>query len=158
MSSTLSGKLDSFISIPNRMCAGLLIMFIGVLFTLFTPLLLILIGLIILCFGFFFVHEAPTNWVSILAKEAKGSASSLFIFLLGRRELRELSFRVCLGVFWVVCNCGCDDDVTIRWNKNNPWDGYSTKERKIKDDCLRVQYNKKREDWKIHSPFSYLMN
>ncbi|MEH7482312.1 hypothetical protein V7157_14765 [Neobacillus drentensis] len=26
------------------------------------------------------MHAAPTNWVSILAKEAKGSASSLYLF------------------------------------------------------------------------------
>ncbi|MGG3468542.1 MFS transporter [Neobacillus pocheonensis] len=79
-SSTLSGKLDSIMSIPNRMCTGLLIMLIGVLLTLFTSLPLILIGLILLCFGFFFVHAAATNWVSILATEAKGSSSSLYLF------------------------------------------------------------------------------
>ncbi|TDL74734.1 MFS transporter [Rhodococcus qingshengii] len=79
-SSTFSGKLDAVMSIPNRMCAGLLIMLVGVLLTLFSSLLMILIGLIIVCFGFFFVHAAATNWVSILAKEAKGSASSLYLF------------------------------------------------------------------------------
>ncbi|WP_409288288.1 MFS transporter [Peribacillus sp. SCS-37] len=79
-SSTLSGKLDALISIPNRMCTGLLIMLTGVLLTLFTSLLMILIGLIIVCFGFFFVHAAATNWVSILAKDSKGSASSLYLF------------------------------------------------------------------------------
>jgi MFS transporter, YNFM family, putative membrane transport protein len=79
-SSPLSGKLDSIMSIPTRMSIGLIIMLIGILMTLSTSLLLILVGIIILCFGFFFVHAAATNWVSILAKDAKGSASSLYLF------------------------------------------------------------------------------
>ncbi|RFU65053.1 MFS transporter [Peribacillus glennii] len=79
-SSTLSGKLDSVMDIPSRIFTGLLTMAAGILLTLCKPLFLILIGLVIICFGFFFVHAATTNWVSVHAKEAKGSASSLYLF------------------------------------------------------------------------------
>ena len=79
-SSTLSGKLEYLFTIPQRILIGLGIMVAGILLMTTTPLLIILIGLVVLCFGFFFAHAASSSWVSRHAKDAKGSASALYLF------------------------------------------------------------------------------
>ncbi|WP_052474711.1 hypothetical protein [Jeotgalibacillus soli] len=56
-------------------------MILGILLTWMASLFVILIGLALLCFGFFFSHAAVMNWVSMKADEAKGSASSLYLFI-----------------------------------------------------------------------------
>lgn len=79
-SSILSGKLDRIFNITQRIFAGLLFMLVGIFFMLFKPLFLIIIGITLVCFGFFFAHAASSNWVSLHAKEAKASASAIYLF------------------------------------------------------------------------------
>ncbi|MFV9511329.1 MFS transporter [Tepidibacillus sp. LV47] len=78
-SSTLSGKLDQFLSIPKRVFYGLVIIFIGILLMMLKPLILILIGLTLVVFGFFFAHAASSSWVSLHASRAKAGASALYL-------------------------------------------------------------------------------
>ncbi|GBF10704.1 MFS transporter [Tepidibacillus sp. HK-1] len=78
-SSTYSGKLEGKLTIPVRIFLGLVIIFIGLVLMLFPQLPLILIGLVVLVFGFFFTHAASSSWVSHHAKKAKASASALYL-------------------------------------------------------------------------------
>jgi len=78
-SSTLSGKLDGILTIPKRILLGLLTILVGLILLLASPLWVILIGLTVVVFGFFFTHAASSSWVSLHAKEAKASASALYL-------------------------------------------------------------------------------
>lgn len=79
-SSTLSGRLDQVFTIPQRVVSGLGIMILGIILMITSPLWSILLGLVVLSFGFFFAHSASSSWVSRHAREAKGSASALYLF------------------------------------------------------------------------------
>lgn len=79
-SSTFSGHLAGALTISTRVLLGLIMMFSGLVLMFFTPLILIFFGLIIMVFGFFFAHSAASSWVSYYAKEAKASASALYLF------------------------------------------------------------------------------
>jgi YNFM family putative membrane transporter len=78
-SSTLSGKLSHWLRIRTRILIGLVIILIGIFLTAWSPLVIIILGITLVCFGFFFTHAAATNWISEYATEAKGSASSLYL-------------------------------------------------------------------------------
>ncbi|WP_252977262.1 hypothetical protein [Pseudomonas oryzihabitans] len=52
----------------------------GLLLTLFTPLWLVLPGMLLFTFGFFGAHSVASSWVGRRARQARGQASSLYLF------------------------------------------------------------------------------
>ncbi|WP_226504208.1 MFS transporter [Pseudomonas sp. MWU16-30317] len=59
---------------------SLVLMFAGLLLTLFTPIALIIVGMLMFCFGFFGAHSVASSWIGRRAIKAKGQASSLYLF------------------------------------------------------------------------------
>jgi len=60
--------------------ATIVLMFSGLLLTLFTPLLLVIVGMLVFTFGFFGAHSVASSWIGRRATKAKGQASSLYLF------------------------------------------------------------------------------
>ncbi len=60
--------------------ATILLMFSGLLVTLLSPLLLIIVGMLVFTFGFFGAHSVASSWIGRRATKAKGQASSLYLF------------------------------------------------------------------------------
>ncbi|MCW2268638.1 Inner membrane transport protein YnfM [compost metagenome] len=60
--------------------ATIVLMFSGLLMTLFTPLLLVIAGMLVFTFGFFGAHSVASSWIGRRATKAKGQASSLYLF------------------------------------------------------------------------------
>ena len=58
----------------------ILLMFSGMLLTLFSALPLIIIGMLVFTFGFFGAHSVASSWIGRRAFKAKGQASSLYLF------------------------------------------------------------------------------
>src|SRR5690625_2604493 len=56
----------------------MIILTIGLLLTMSTSLIVIIIGLCIICFGFFTAHSLTATLVSETAEHHKGTASSLY--------------------------------------------------------------------------------
>ena len=77
--SAFSGKLAAYISQPKIMTIGTGILMLGSLITLYPSLIAIIVGLFINCFGFFLCHSTTSGFVSKNAKQAKASASSLYL-------------------------------------------------------------------------------
>lgn len=77
--------------------AVILLMLGGLALTLFDVLPTILIGMLLFTFGFFGAHSVASSWVGRRAKQAKGQASSLYLFAyyLGSSIAGTLG-----GVFW----------------------------------------------------------
>src|SRR5699024_7671807 len=59
--------------------AGVFILTIGIVFTISSSLLCIVIGLCVLCLGFFTAHSLTAASVSEYATHHKGSATSLYL-------------------------------------------------------------------------------
>jgi YNFM family putative membrane transporter len=59
---------------------ALVLMFAGLLLTLFSPLALVIIGMLMFTFGFFGAHSVASSWIGRRATKAKGQASSLYLF------------------------------------------------------------------------------
>jgi YNFM family putative membrane transporter len=55
-------------------------MLAGIALTMFTPLALVLIGMLLFTFGFFGAHSVASSWIGRRATKAKGQASSLYVF------------------------------------------------------------------------------
>ncbi|MDV2685237.1 MFS transporter [Alkalihalophilus lindianensis] len=79
VSSTLAGKLSKKHSQVFCLKIGIVIMAIGVSFTLISHLFMIVLGLLLLSFGFFFAHSCSSAWVSKYSTVAKASASGLYL-------------------------------------------------------------------------------
>nr|WP_256584094.1 MFS transporter [Pseudomonas sp. SDI] len=60
--------------------ATIVLMFAGLLLTLFQPLPLVIVGMLVFTFGFFGAHSVASSWIGRRAKTAKGQASSLYLF------------------------------------------------------------------------------
>ncbi|WP_425313108.1 MFS transporter [Pseudomonas putida] len=60
--------------------ATIVLMFSGLLMTLFSPLLLVIVGMLVFTFGFFGAHSVASSWIGRRATHAKGQASSLYLF------------------------------------------------------------------------------
>ncbi len=60
--------------------ATIVLMLSGLLLTLFTPLLLVIVGMLVFTFGFFGAHSVASSWIGRRATKAKGQASSLYLF------------------------------------------------------------------------------
>nr|WP_225422501.1 MFS transporter [Pseudomonas huaxiensis] len=58
----------------------IVLMFSGMLMTLFTPLPLVIVGMLVFTFGFFGAHSVASSWIGRRALKAKGQASSLYLF------------------------------------------------------------------------------
>ncbi|QYR20924.1 MFS transporter [Paenibacillus sp. sptzw28] len=95
--STVSGRFAESSGKPAAMLIGIALLGGGVLLTLAPALWLIMAGLFIQCFGFFFAHSASAGWVNANAAFARASAASLYLcsYYLGG-SLGSLY----LGLFW----------------------------------------------------------
>jgi YNFM family putative membrane transporter len=79
ISSPLGGKMTAFLSLSTCIGLGIIVMFTGLVITLFQHLFLIIIGIILMCFGFFLAHSIASSWVSKYSTYAKASASGLYL-------------------------------------------------------------------------------
>lgn len=77
--SLLSGRVARRFSQPICMICGIALLVTGSLVTLLPSLWMIITGLMINAFGFFFTHSAASSWISRHAHQAKASASSLYL-------------------------------------------------------------------------------
>ncbi|MBS97851.1 MAG: MFS transporter [Oceanospirillaceae bacterium] len=77
--SAISGRVALRLSQPWCMALGILILMLGSLLTLIPSLVAIVAGFFINSFGFFFAHSSASSWVSHNARQAKASASSLYL-------------------------------------------------------------------------------
>ncbi|NIY46375.1 MFS transporter [Cedecea colo] len=73
------------------------IMLLGLALTLFAPLMIIFVGMLLFSAGFFAAHSVASSWIGPRAKRARGQASSLYLFsyYLGSSIAGTLG-----GVFW----------------------------------------------------------
>ncbi|MBB5172309.1 MFS transporter [Texcoconibacillus texcoconensis] len=79
ISSTLAGKVSARIKSSTCVAIGIVIMVVAMMLTLVESVLVIFVGLLLLCFGFFFAHSVASSWVSRRAEFAKASASGLYL-------------------------------------------------------------------------------
>lgn len=79
LGSALSGRAAQRLPQPACMMLGVSIFMFGTLVTLSPSLVLILVGLTINAFGFFFAHSMASSWVGRHAKVSRGSASALYL-------------------------------------------------------------------------------
>lgn len=79
-SSTWFGVLAKKFGYPPLLIAGTILTLCGVLLTLLEPLLFIIVGLIVLTFGFFGAHSIASGSVSRYATHDIAQASSLYLF------------------------------------------------------------------------------
>ena len=59
---------------------SIVLMFAGLLVTLLTPLVAVIVGMLMFTFGFFGAHSVASSWIGRRATRAKGQASSLYLF------------------------------------------------------------------------------
>jgi len=79
-SSTQAGLLADRLGRHRVFWPAILLMLGGVLLTLLAPLGAILAGMLLFAFGFFAAHSLASSWVGRRALEARGQASSLYLF------------------------------------------------------------------------------
>lgn len=79
-SSTQAGVLADRLGRHRVFWPAILVMLAGLLLTLFGSLALILAGMLLFAFGFFAAHSLASSWVGRRALEARGQASSLYLF------------------------------------------------------------------------------
>lgn len=79
-SSTQAGALADRLGRPRVFWPAILVMLAGLLLTLCAPLALVLLGMLLFAFGFFAAHSLASSWVGRRALQARGQASSLYLF------------------------------------------------------------------------------
>lgn len=79
-SSTQAGLLADRLGRHRVFWPSILVMLTGLLLTLFGSLALILAGMLLFTFGFFAAHSLASSWVGRRALQARGQASSLYLF------------------------------------------------------------------------------
>lgn len=79
-SSAKIGSLADKLGRRKVLWATIALMFVGLTLTMFAPLLLIIVGMLIFTFGFFGAHSVASSWIGRRATRAKGQASSLYLF------------------------------------------------------------------------------
>lgn len=79
-SSTWMGRLADTHGQQKILWMALLIMFVGISATLGVSLILKIVGIALLTFGFFGGHSIASSWVGRLASHDKAQASSLYLF------------------------------------------------------------------------------
>ncbi|MHC8303835.1 MFS transporter [Pseudomonas sp. PB3P13] len=78
-----SAKIGALVDRLGRrkvLWATIAVMLVGLGLTLFTPLPLVIMGMLIFTFGFFGAHSVASSWIGRRALKAKGQASSLYLF------------------------------------------------------------------------------
>ncbi|WP_240612464.1 MFS transporter [Salinicola lusitanus] len=96
-SSAWAGSLADRLGRQRIFWLFIVMMLVGLAITLLEPISLILIGILIFTFGFFAAHSLASGWVGQRASQAKGQASSLYLFsyYLGSSVAGTLG-----GAFW----------------------------------------------------------
>lgn len=79
-SSTWMGKLSDKIGVFKTLIISIVIMFLGAILTMISPLIWILIGLAIFTYGFFAAHSVASSWVGKRTSQEKAQSSSLYLF------------------------------------------------------------------------------
>jgi len=78
--SPFSGAISNKIGRKPVILTGLLTVITGIVFTSFKDLIFVIVGLFLICAGLFIAQPATSALVSKKAKNAKGSATSLYLF------------------------------------------------------------------------------
>ncbi|MCM5705159.1 MFS transporter [Larsenimonas salina] len=96
-SSAWAGALADRLGRPRVFWVFIVVMMTGLAITLLTPSWAILVGMLVFTFGFFAAHSVASGWVGQRAHQARGQASSLYLFsyYLGSSSAGTLG-----GVFW----------------------------------------------------------
>ncbi len=79
-SSAKIGSLADRLGRRQVLWAVIVLMLAGVSLTLFEPLALVIIGVLMFTFGFFGAHSVASSWIGRRALKAKGQAASLYLF------------------------------------------------------------------------------
>lgn len=79
-SSAKIGSLADRLGRRKVLWAVIVMMLIGLGLTLFSPLPVVIAGVLILTFGFFGAHSVSSSWVGRRAVTARGQAASLYLF------------------------------------------------------------------------------
>ncbi|AZF29929.1 putative MFS-type transporter [Pseudomonas sp. R4-35-07] len=79
-SSAKIGSLADRLGRRRVLWGTIVLMLAGMALTLFTPLWLVVPGMLIFTFGFFGAHSVASSWIGRRAVKAKGQASSLYLF------------------------------------------------------------------------------
>lgn len=79
-SSAKIGALADKLGRRKVLWSVIVLMLAGIALTMFTPLLLVVIGVLMFTFGFFGAHSVASSWIGRRAIKAKGQASSLYLF------------------------------------------------------------------------------
>ncbi|WP_224788208.1 MFS transporter [Pseudomonas fluorescens] len=79
-SSAKVGALADTFGRRKMLWGTIVLMLAGIALTLFTPLSLVLIGMLLFTFGFFGAHSVASSWIGRRATKARGQASSLYLF------------------------------------------------------------------------------
>lgn len=79
VASALMGRLADRFGRGNVLWISVTILLIGVTITEARPLWAIIVGVLVLTFGFFGTHSTASGWVSRRAQSAKGLATSLYL-------------------------------------------------------------------------------
>ncbi|PKH24903.1 MFS transporter [Pseudomonas sp. CFBP13528] len=79
-SSAKIGSLADRLGRRRVLWGTIVLMLAGITLTLFTPLWLVVPGMLIFTFGFFGAHSVASSWIGRRAVRAKGQASSLYLF------------------------------------------------------------------------------
>ena len=79
-SSAKIGSLADKLGRRKVLWSTIVLMLAGLALTMFTPLPLVIIGMLIFTFGFFGAHSVASSWIGRRATKAKGQASSLYLF------------------------------------------------------------------------------
>ncbi|WP_455566990.1 MFS transporter [Pseudomonas quasicaspiana] len=79
-SSAKIGSLADKLGRRQVLWAVIVLMLAGMVLTMFEPLALVVIGVLMFTFGFFGAHSVASSWIGRRALKAKGQASSLYLF------------------------------------------------------------------------------
>jgi YNFM family putative membrane transporter len=79
-SSAKIGSLADRLGRRKVLWSTIALMIGGLALTMFTPLPLVIIGMLVFTFGFFGAHSVASSWIGRRATKAKGQASSLYLF------------------------------------------------------------------------------
>ncbi|WP_419758118.1 MFS transporter [Acidisoma sp.] len=79
-SSAWMGNLGNRLGRRHVLWVGFLIMLAGTALTETRSVILIILGVVVVTFGFFGAHSIASGWVSARARHAKAQASSLYLF------------------------------------------------------------------------------
>ncbi|GHC29643.1 MFS transporter [Kushneria pakistanensis] len=98
-SSAWAGGLADRLGRPRTFWVFIVVMLAGLGLTLASPVIMIMIGMLIFTFGFFAAHSIASGWVGQRATQARGQASSLYLFsyYLGSSLAGTLG-----GAFWTM--------------------------------------------------------